>query len=152
MTAISQSCDRARWWASLRVDGELSALETALLDAHLGRCFHCCSFAGGAADVAAALRGAHLERPVPLALVLSRRRPALRALQLTAAVALVVAAGAVAALAGLDRQGGTSTAVKPVAIVAADESPDAVRELRRALLLVPAPQVPRNKRLPADSA
>jgi predicted anti-sigma-YlaC factor YlaD len=151
MTETSQSCERARWSASLRADGELSALESALLDAHLAHCLSCRSFAGSAEDIAAALRGARLERPPPLALVLPRRRPALRALQITAAAALVVAAGAVAALVGVDRQESASTAVKPVAIVAADESPDTVRGLHRTLLLTQTRQVPRNRHVPFES-
>jgi predicted anti-sigma-YlaC factor YlaD len=152
MTAISQSCERACWWASLRADGELSALESALLDAHLGHCLSCRRFAGSAEDIAAVLRGAPLERPPPLALVLPRRRPALRALQITAAAALIIAAGAVAALVGVDRQEGASTAVKPVAIVAAaDESSNTVRALHRTQLLTQTRQVAPSRRVPFES-
>ena len=153
MAVTSQLCERARRWASLRADDELSELESALLDAHLGRCLPCRGFAEAAEEVATALRTARLERPPkPLALVLPRRRPALRALQLTAAVAFVVAAGAAAALVGADRHAGPSSAAKPVAIVAADESPDVVRELRRTLLQSREHRVPRNKRVPPESA
>jgi hypothetical protein len=146
MTEISQLCERSRGWASLRADGELSELEAALLEAHLARCLPCRSFAVGAEAIAAALRAARLEAPAPLSLVLPERRPILRALQVGAATALVVSAGAVAALVGVDRHATAATAVKPVAIVAADESPDVLRALRRRLLLPPAPPVPRNKR------
>ena len=152
MTVTSQLCERARRWASLRADDELSELEGALLDAHLGRCLPCRGFAEGAEEVAAALRSARLELPAPLALALPHRRPALRALQVTAAAALVVGAGVAAALVGVDRHTGASNAAKPVAIVAAVESPDALRALRRALLLERARQVPRNKRPLAESA
>ena len=38
-TPGGQLCARARFWVSLRVDGELSELEGALLDAHLARVF-----------------------------------------------------------------------------------------------------------------
>lgn len=152
MIAISQACERARGWASLRADGELSELESTLLDAHLSRCGLCCAFAGGAEDVAVALRAARLELPAPLALVLPRRRRAvLRGLQVAACSALVVTAGAVAALVGVDRGGAASNAAKPVAIVAAGESPDALRALRRTLLLPRARQVPRNRRGPGES-
>ena len=34
MTPQSSRCERARFWASLRADGELSELESALLHAH----------------------------------------------------------------------------------------------------------------------
>jgi predicted anti-sigma-YlaC factor YlaD len=58
---VNSQCERARAWASLRADGELSELESALLDAHLARCASCRSFARGAVEVASALRTA---RPV----------------------------------------------------------------------------------------
>jgi predicted anti-sigma-YlaC factor YlaD len=154
MTANSQSCERARWWASLRADGELSALESAMLRAHLAGCLPCRSFASCADDVAAALRGARLEPPplLPLALVPPRRRPALRALQIVVAAALVAAAGSAAALVGVDRSGGTSSVAKRVAVVASGESPDALRELRRQLLLAPPPrELPRNRHLPPEA-
>jgi predicted anti-sigma-YlaC factor YlaD len=153
MAATSHLCERARGWASLRADGELSELESALLDAHLGRCLPCRSFAGGAEEVAAALRAARLERPAPLALVLPRRnrRSALRALEVTVATALVVAAGAIAALVGV-RPGAAPTAAKRVAVVAMNDSPDTLRELRRPLLVSPIRPVPRNRRLPDESA
>jgi anti-sigma factor RsiW len=41
----SGRCERARQWASLRVDGELSELEDALLEKHLDGCATCRSFA-----------------------------------------------------------------------------------------------------------
>lgn len=153
MTAISQSCERAREWASLRVDGELSELESVLLDAHLDRCLPCRRFARDVEDVAGALRAARVERPAPVALPLPHRRPARWGLHAVAAAALVVAAGAAGALIGVDRHVGVSKAAEPVAIVAAaDESPDALRELRRAMLVPRAREVPRNRRAADESA
>ncbi|HXK15518.1 MAG TPA: zf-HC2 domain-containing protein, partial [Gaiellaceae bacterium] len=66
MPTKSHLCERARWWASLRADGELSELESALLDAHLGRCASCRTFARGTEEIAAALRSARLQRPAPI--------------------------------------------------------------------------------------
>jgi ferric-dicitrate binding protein FerR (iron transport regulator) len=152
MSTTSQLCERAREWASLRADGELSELESALLDAHLGRCAPCRSFAGGAEDLTAALRAARLERPAPLALVLPRRRPALKALQAVLATAFVVAAGVSAALVGVDRHASSISTAEPVAVVAAAESPDTYRRLRRPLLLAPEHQLPRNGRVPIEAA
>jgi Putative zinc-finger len=152
MAAVSQLCERARAWASLRADDELSELESVLLDEHLGHCLPCRSFAGGAEGVAAALRAARLERPARVALVLPRRRPRVRALPAVAAAFLVVAAAAVGALAGADRHGHRVTAPRPVAVVASVESPDAMRALRRPLLLAPAHMLPRNRRVPSESA
>jgi predicted anti-sigma-YlaC factor YlaD len=39
-------CERARVWASLAPDGELSSFELRLLAAHVARCDHCRAFAG----------------------------------------------------------------------------------------------------------
>lgn len=130
MEPLSQLCERARTWASLRADGELSELEAALLDAHLGRCPACTDFARGFEDVAGALRATTLERPAPLALSLPRRR--LRALHAAAAAVVVVGAGIAALVAA---PSGQHASVKPVAMVAAAESPDGLRQLRRPLLV-----------------
>src|SRR4051794_40290798 len=51
-----QLCARARFWASLRIDDELSELEGALLDAHLAQCAECAAFAASAEASTAALR------------------------------------------------------------------------------------------------
>jgi Putative zinc-finger len=56
-------CERARQWASLRVDGELSELEDALLEKHLERCASCSAFALRIAATAEAVRAAPRERP-----------------------------------------------------------------------------------------
>ena len=92
----SRACDQARALVSLRLDDELSELEQALLDAHLGACGPCTAFA---VDVEAATTGlrlaplARLERP--LALPAARRHVYLRGLQ-TAAAGAVAAAAVVA--------------------------------------------------------
>jgi anti-sigma factor RsiW len=143
-------CERARVWASLRVDGELSELEAALLGAHLERCAECRSFARGVDTVARGLRRVRLERPAPLAVAVPRRRSTVRMLQFVAATAAVVAAGAAAALSGPSNP--APSAVKPVAMVAAVESPDRLRELRRPALIQqrkPAVQ-PQTRRLVAE--
>src|SRR5258708_36439169 len=121
MQTKSHLCERARSWASLRADGELSELESALLDAHLGRCAACSVFSRGTEEIAAALRSAHLQAPAPFRVdALRVRHPGLRALQVAAAVAVVVAAGVIAAVTGPSR----SAVVKPVAMVAGVDSPD----------------------------
>ena len=143
MHAESHLCDQARAWSSLRTDGELSELESALLDAHLARCEPCRSFAGGADAVAAALRSALLQRGNPV--VLSARRvprARLRAIQLAAAVVVVLAAGVVAAFSG---PSGSASAAKPVSMVASVDSPDRLRELRRPALVEQGRPVPRNR-------
>lgn len=54
--AGGELCARTRFWVSLRIDGELSQLEGALLDAHLGRCPECREFAVAAEFTASKLR------------------------------------------------------------------------------------------------
>jgi hypothetical protein len=145
----SHLCERARSWASLRADGELSELESALLEAHLGRCVSCSTFAHGAEEIAAALRSARLERPAPLVLRPQQvERTGLRAMQVAAAVAVVVTAGVIAAVSGPSRS--TETA-KPVAMVAGADSADALRTLRRPALIEQGRILPRNRQLPGEA-
>jgi hypothetical protein len=59
----SGRCERARQWASLRLDGELSELEDALLEQHLEGCASCSAFAGRLAATTEAVRAVPLERP-----------------------------------------------------------------------------------------
>jgi ferric-dicitrate binding protein FerR (iron transport regulator) len=56
-------CERARQWASLRLDGELSELEDALLEQHLEGCSNCSAFAVRLAATTEAVRAVPLERP-----------------------------------------------------------------------------------------
>jgi anti-sigma factor RsiW len=87
-------CERARTWAALVPDGELSELERKLLDAHLQRCAACAHFALDVAAIAAELRAAAPEPlPRPLSVPIWRRRP------VYARVRAVGAAAAVAAMA-----------------------------------------------------
>jgi predicted anti-sigma-YlaC factor YlaD len=101
MRASGQTCDRAREWASLRMDSELSELESALLDAHLKRCDSCRAFAQGVESVALQLRAAALERlEEPVTLPVRRPASAHRVVQLGAAAALVAAAAGLGTLFG----------------------------------------------------
>jgi len=87
-------CERARTWAALAPDGELSELERKLLDAHVQRCSPCAHFALDVAAIAAELRAAAPEPlPRPLSVPIWRRRP------VHARVRAVGAAAAVAAMA-----------------------------------------------------
>jgi predicted anti-sigma-YlaC factor YlaD len=149
MELIPLLCERACRWASLRVDGELSELESALLDDHLGRCRSCRVFARGVEDVAAALASARLERPAPLALVFPRkRRPVVRSV---AAATLVAVAGIAALVGGLTGHGQTASAGKPVAMLQSVDSPNELRELRRSSLIDQGRIIPRNRQDPGES-
>jgi hypothetical protein len=87
-------CERARSWAALAPDGELSELERKLLDSHLVRCGPCGEFALEVAALAAELREASLQPlPRPVALPVWHRRRA------WAGVRTVGAAAAVAVMA-----------------------------------------------------
>jgi hypothetical protein len=144
--STGQLCARARFWASLRIDGELSELEGALLDAHLARCLDCSAVAEGFAGTTESLRAAPLERVAPVAIAVSH---APRRLLVAAGIAAVIAAGAIAG--GLVRgqvSAGTSTAPHAVAVVAGFETADQIRRLRRTTLL--SQQTLNERRLPRD--
>jgi Putative zinc-finger len=86
-------CERARSWAALAPDGELSELERKLLDSHLSRCAACGRFAVEVAALAAELRDTALQPlPRPVALPVWHRRRAwasVRAVSAAAAVAVM---------------------------------------------------------------
>ncbi|MGH3092088.1 MAG: zf-HC2 domain-containing protein [Gaiellaceae bacterium] len=96
---LGMRCERARQWASLRLDGELSALEGRLLERHLGVCGPCRSFEAVMRSSTTLVRGTPAELPTrrfeqprrPLVrFPLERRRTALIA---AAALALGAFAG-----------------------------------------------------------
>jgi hypothetical protein len=87
-------CERSRQWSSLRLDGELSELEQALLERHLESCDECRAFDLHVCSTAELLRTAPVEElaarfEVPAARL---RFPLSRRLAV-AAVALAVALG-----------------------------------------------------------
>jgi predicted anti-sigma-YlaC factor YlaD len=86
-------CERARAWTSLRLDGELSELEGALLTAHLRQCRSCAEYAESVEGAVEALRSQPLEEPDFSIAVRARRRIPLR----PAALARIAAAAAVVA-------------------------------------------------------
>jgi predicted anti-sigma-YlaC factor YlaD len=86
-------CERAREWASLRLDGELSEFERVLLESHLRRCSACAAYVVEIGAIAEAIRSTELELlPQPIALPLRRRVAyAGRVLQTGAAAAAIIA-------------------------------------------------------------
>jgi anti-sigma factor RsiW len=102
-------CDRTREWAALRLDTELSEVETAIMASHLDRCEECRVFAADVAAITRELRSAPLE-PLARAIELgaARRFPLPRRhIQIAAAAALVVLATGLGSLYGALRASGT---------------------------------------------
>ena len=114
MTVLSKRCVRAREHISLRLDGELSEFERALLGAHLARCEGCRRFESDVRAVTERLRGEPLEslgRPIVIAP--RRRVAAARLLPGAAAAAAVLAVGIGAVL-------GLANSTTPQSIVASE--------------------------------
>jgi anti-sigma factor RsiW len=132
-TSGGQLCARARFWASLRVDGELSELEGALLDAHLGRCGECREFEASATGSAVLLREAPLAVPSPV--VVQAARSPRRVLLVAGAAAAVIGAALLGGLVNGAVAPGSPTTARSVAVVASVETPDQLRRLRRTSLL-----------------
>ena len=133
----SAGCERARQWASLGLDGELSEFERALLRAHLDRCPSCWTYAETVAHATAELRRAPL---VPLAaqVELPRRRGRvlpLRAIQAASATAALAAAVGFGALLGAHSSQPTSPlAVRSGAIKETIAEDTLIREPRLAMI------------------
>ena len=153
MTIPSGHCERARAWASLHVDGELSELEQALLRSHLGRCADCSGFVARLEGIEAVIRSAPLEplsRPVQVRRFRSSR--SLRMLQAAAAVAAVATAGLGAIVVDVFRADGlVTTATRPALTrvsAVADEEPASFRQLRRSTLVTVQPLPRRHPLVP----
>ena len=97
---MSAVCERARTYVSLRIDGELSQLEDAMLQAHLARCEPCSAYAVDVAATTRELRAAgqeRLERPIALP---HRRRVSFGTIQVAAAAAVALVAVGVGGVIG----------------------------------------------------
>ena len=89
---MTKQCERARECASLRLDGELSEFEQALLGAHLARCEPCRSFAHELESLTDHMRStplARIEQPVSLPAA-RRRLVSRRPVEIAAAAALML--------------------------------------------------------------
>ena len=134
-------CERARSWAALAPDDELSELEHKLLDAHLARCPGCSRFAERVAAVADELRRASLERPTyPIAVPSWRRRNVYARMRTVGAAAAVAAmALGVASRSPLPSQSRQDGFRLPTIALAGDDErreQQEQRELRRTQILI----------------
>jgi ferric-dicitrate binding protein FerR (iron transport regulator) len=133
-------CLRAREWSSLRADGELSELESELLERHLAGCSECAEFEAQLRAVTRTLRTTPAERPRT---VLELPRPSRLAIprQRVLALAAVIMAAGVGALVGSSFQRPTPSAPAPgsgqVSLLSRDLTQ--LRQLPRARQLVPNP-------------
>jgi hypothetical protein len=93
VTPRSAACERARFWASLLPDGELSLFERRLLDAHCVRCASCRELHDDVKAVTTVVRTTPLEEMSRPVRVVRQRLPAWRP------AAGVVASGGAAVLA-----------------------------------------------------
>jgi anti-sigma factor RsiW len=133
-------CEWARQWASLRLDGELSALEGRLLERHLGVCGPCRSFEAVMRSSTTLVRGAPAELPTrrfeqprrPLVgFPLARRRAALVA---AAALALGALAGSL-----LERPSRTEPTLEAPQVSLNTRDVQQLQELPREVEETPAP-------------
>lgn len=85
-------CDRVRAQISLGLDGELSELESRMLEAHVARCEECAAYEADVVSLTALLREAPLE-PLERPIVLRRpsRRVSIVRMQVGVAAALAFA-------------------------------------------------------------
>jgi hypothetical protein len=104
-----RECERARLWAALAPDQELSELEVRALRSHLRSCASCARFAQGVEHVSRLLREEELARPsLPMLLphVVRRRQVlAARARPVAAAAAVALMALGIASRAPLEMNG-----------------------------------------------
>jgi predicted anti-sigma-YlaC factor YlaD len=116
MSMEDSACERARCFACLRPDGELTDTQEKFLTFHLEDCRPCRVFAEAVAGTTAAIRATPpVEAPELRVVRPSRRRLSARALPAAAAAAIAVTAG-LAGLAGLQPQqpdGGVGPAPRP---------------------------------------
>jgi anti-sigma factor RsiW len=130
---LTRQCERARECASLRLDGELSEFEQALLQAHLGRCEACRSFAAELEGVTTRMRNAPLETLEQPVVLPSRRRISLRPVEIAAAAALMLTAlGVTGAVRTFDSSDPSLTFASPGVSTAAESRE--FTDIRRAML------------------
>jgi predicted anti-sigma-YlaC factor YlaD len=101
-------CENARKAASLQIDGELSEVGSARLEAHLRECEACAVYARELAAITMRMRSAPLEQPA-LQVPLRRAHPARTATAAGAAAAVAAVLLVAAGVLGTARTAGSPT-------------------------------------------
>jgi anti-sigma factor RsiW len=130
---LNAGCSRAQAWASLELDGELSQLECALLEAHLRRCAACAVRVADLRALTVAIREAPLEQLSEPAFTSTPAREASRprtlAVRIAVAATLAALAGGLGVVAGtLSSGSGEPTAPEPELVLL---NPDGQRDVGR---------------------
>jgi anti-sigma factor RsiW len=118
---VQGQCERARQWASVELDGEISTFERALLADHLGKCPECRAFSTDVTGLTEALRAAPYEPFEGVTIGRMRRR--VRLAMTPVAVAATVAAiglGSILASAHLKGTSGLQPLPRTPAVAGAD--------------------------------
>jgi hypothetical protein len=140
------ACERAREWASLRLDDELSVLEEEILERHLDVCDACRRFEEGMRVSTVRIRTTPLEMPARQMPVPSRRVVVTRQRKWTAMIA--AAALALGALIGslVERPGDAVPSQAPSQVSFLSRDSNNLRDIPRARFMtpVPTPAAPRN--------
>jgi ferric-dicitrate binding protein FerR (iron transport regulator) len=132
-------CDRAREWASLRLDGELSPLEEELLERHLEVCDDCRAFEDDVRWATDVLRLTPQERPSRRLELPARPAPRITGRRITAiAAAAALALGALIG-AAVDRPASQAPATGPTEVSLLSNEAKQLRDLPRTRLLAPVP-------------
>jgi predicted anti-sigma-YlaC factor YlaD len=121
---MPRNCDRARAWASLRLDDEISELESALLEAHLRRCAACRELEESMRGAVMALRAQPLEQIDHPVTVAGRRRLHVRPGAVASVAAVLAATVGVTAVLGTQAAKGPRAHVPvrtPAAVVSGDD-------------------------------
>jgi predicted anti-sigma-YlaC factor YlaD len=131
----SRQCETSREWVSLRLDGELSELEEAMLRRHAAGCPECAAFAASAELFTAQLRSAPLET-VGLIFEAEPTRVRRRFAAVGAAAAALAAAAAVLLAPGLGNKPSSAEFVY-VGTGVSDVTFEAMRAGQRARMRLP---------------
>jgi hypothetical protein len=151
VSAALEICERVRALVSLDLDGELSELESAIVEAHLEDCRACRAHRARVATTTYVMRSAPLE-PLPRPIRLPARRRLVRPAVLSSAAAAAVAAAAALAIVNVatpPNSGGPHNGLVSAKYLV--NGSDNWRETRRQLQkaqgpLEPAPAAPRDRR------